>query len=186
MASSETCFIDHQPASAAAPTRVKTRNRFRAENSMIRLIMAQRGPAESHTAFGIQEEVPGNHNSLSGLETLGDLDGVSHAPAGFDRTGSKGAVRSLHIYRFAKAGINDGIHRHGDALWKRYLKLDIHKHIGPQQICRIIHFEPDLQSTGHGIELWERVADPRGKLPILIADGSASRHTQQPCVVLED
>src|SRR5436190_2136396 len=42
MVSSATCRIDHQPASDAAATRVNTRNRFLAENSMIRLIM--RGP----------------------------------------------------------------------------------------------------------------------------------------------
>src|SRR5215469_11123294 len=113
MASSETCFIDHQPASAAAPTRVKTRNRFRAENSMIRLIMTQRGTAEFHPAFGIEEEVPLHHNSFSGLETPGDLDLVSHAPAGFNQSGSKAPIRSLDIHGFAKPGINDGVHRYG-------------------------------------------------------------------------
>src|SRR5574338_671274 len=112
MASSGTVRIDHRPATTDVATSRKTRNRLRAENSMMRLIMVRlralralrrdagrrvfvlRGRrAEgvhcgAQLTFGIHQECSGRYDALAHAQAPGDRDAVAEPLA------------NLHLPRF--------------------------------------------------------------------------------------
>src|SRR5262245_450282 len=111
MASSGTCCIDHQPIRAATAVTSTTRSRFRAENSMMLLIISvvvvlvncrlrrlvtrgvpvvvTRGlrllvTRGLHPALGVDEESAGRDDALAGGQAGHDLHVLAATPSGLD------------------------------------------------------------------------------------------------------
>src|SRR5574340_1590394 len=92
IAASGTDRIDQTPAATDAATRRNTRNRFLAENSMMRSIMfvprGHRARRRAELAFRIDEERAGRDDAFTGREPARDGDSVAEPLA------------DLHLARF--------------------------------------------------------------------------------------
>src|SRR5262245_43394738 len=84
MASSGMFCIEYQPPMTAAAISRKTTIGFRAESSMMRLIMLGSrwsGPrCRVQLAFGIDEEIAGRYDAFAGFQAAQDLDTIVELP----------------------------------------------------------------------------------------------------------
>src|SRR5690348_5491537 len=104
MASSGMFSRAHQPPSAAAATSKKTRNRLRAENSMIVLIMVRSRPHSCfQLALRINEKVSGGDDPLAGFEPAQDLNASIGFGADFHFARLEIAVAAIDKHRLLVA-----------------------------------------------------------------------------------
>src|SRR5690242_12194924 len=120
MASRETRFIDHQPATQATSTAAKTMKRLRTEKSMMRLIMVhrrtQRGRGDRlQTSFGADQKIAGDGDAFAGGETFDDLDIVAELGARLNGARLENAFGRFDEDSLLKTGIEHGLGGNGEA-----------------------------------------------------------------------
>src|SRR5262245_30375453 len=125
MASSGTCCIDHQPIRAATAVTTNTRSRFRAESSMMLLIISVVVVRVScclrllvtrglHPALGVDEESAGRDDAVAGGQARDDLHALAVTPSGLDEPWLELARSTLDEDRLAGSCVENGVHWNGD------------------------------------------------------------------------
>ena len=155
-------LIDQMPAKIAAPVRVSTMNRLRAEKAMIRSIMMapqclvrQRrrrlvrggrdaGERRLQARLGVDEEVRLRDDILARLDTLTDLIVRIDLGADFHFPGLEAAVSLGDEHDAAGSGGHDRAVGNREDAPKRSFKRDLRVHAGLQHLVRIRELETHL------------------------------------------
>src|SRR5689334_20584713 len=156
-ASSAMWLMDQTPAKIAAPVSESTTNRFRAENAMMRSIMAasvpmfrscwgrrgsrpEAGERGLESRLGVHEEVRLRDDLVTRLEAVADFEVASDPGAGLDFAGLQAPAIVCDEDEGPRARRHHRAVRHGQDAAERALERDVGIHPGLESSVGVREF----------------------------------------------
>src|SRR5262245_17656909 len=171
--------MDHTPIAIRTAVIRRTTSLFRAENSMIQLIMfvlrrrgrlrllcrrravLMRNACRTQSTLRIDEERSGRNDPFSRLQSFEDLYPIADPPPDLDIARLQVTTTKVDEHCLPFTRIEERFRWNRDRRRGFELKLDVDCHIGLQEEARISSFETNLQSASHGINVRLHEGDTR-------------------------